>query len=198
MNPVYIFTVLLMIVGYLLGSINSSIIVSKAMGKDIREVGSGNAGLTNTLRSLGKGAALCVLLGDVLKSAVPVLAAKLLGFDLTTQLLVAFATILGHNYPIYFGFRGGKGILTTATVVCVISPLSLLILLVAFILIVLIFRYVSLSSIICVLCFPVAFYFLVSKDPVQLILTIAIALLAVWRHHGNIKRLLNGTENKLF
>lgn len=198
MKPNLIFTLLFIVAGYLLGSINSALIVSKAMGKDIREEGSGNAGLTNTLRTFGKGAALCVLLGDIAKSALPVLGARLLGLDLAAQLLVGLSTILGHNYPLYFGFRGGKGILTTATVVCVVSPLTLLILLAAFVIIVLISRYVSLSSVLCVICFPIVYFFMVSKDPLELLLTIVIALFAVWRHRGNIKRLLKGTENKLF
>ena len=127
------------LVGYFIGSVNTSIIVSKVLGTDIRQHGSGNAGLTNTLRVLGAKAGILVILGDVLKGIIACYLGKyLLGalydFSNAGMLFGGLGAILGHNFPIYFGFKGGKGILTTASIVAVIDIKIFLILFVVFLL----------------------------------------------------------------
>lgn len=142
------------IIGYLLGSINTAIIVGKLFYKtDVREHGSGNAGTTNTLRILGKGAAIAVLIGDFLKGVIACLIGRYLAGEIISEVfageyLGGLFAVLGHNWPVYFGFKGGKGVLTSFAVVLMFSPKSALVCLSAFIIIVALTRYVSLGSII--------------------------------------------------
>ena len=192
--------------GYLLGSVNSSIIVGKVLhGKDVREIGSGNAGATNTLRVFGKKAAILVLAGDILKGVLACLTGalidRLLAGQATDNLgigmyIAGFTVVVGHNWPIYFGFRGGKGVLTSAAVLMVFSPLPALCCLALFAVSVLIWKTVSLGSILAALSFPV--FAMLFREPVQLIVVGSLmAVLILARHHGNIRRLLAGTETKI-
>ncbi len=190
-----LFYILAAITGYLLGSINSAVIISKCKGTDIRTVGSGNAGATNILRTFGKGAAALVFLIDILKGVVAVLLCRLL-FDEYACYLGGLCAVLGHNYPLYFGFRGGKGIVTSLAVMLVVSPTLALISFAVGILIIAVTRYVSLGSIVGSLLFFVLALFGDYDIWFQIFAGI-ISLLAVYRHRENIKRLVKGTERKL-
>lgn len=185
--------------GYLLGSVNSSIITGRLLyGKDVREMGSGNAGATNTLRSLGKKAAALVLVGDVLKGVLACLIGGWLVGEWPAGVALGaavggFFAVLGHNWPVFFGFRGGKGVLTSAAVLMMMAPIPALCALAVFILALLLWKTVSLGSILAAATFPV--FVLLFREPVQLIVVgCLLAVLIILRHSGNIKRLLNGTE----
>ncbi|PYG89718.1 glycerol-3-phosphate acyltransferase PlsY [Ruminiclostridium sufflavum DSM 19573] len=202
---------LVLITGYLLGSLNTSIIVGKCYGVDIRKHGSGNAGMTNTLRNLGKTAAALVVLGDILKGVLSFIIGNLivdsgamvsiLGSHLPAAAGVGgmfggIAAIAGHNWPLYFGFKGGKGILTSFSVVMMMDWQLGIMLLGLFLIVVIISRYVSLSSIIACAVFPAAAY-IKGNGTVFTVFALIVALLAISRHHANIKRLINGTEPKI-
>ncbi len=192
----YIFII---IVAYLIGSINLSIILSKKMtGTDIRTQGSGNAGATNTLRTMGKKAAVIVLLFDILKGVAVVLMARLMsGLSLDPVLFVqlaAIAVILGHNFPIYYGFKGGKGVATSLGVITVLNPMIGVICLVFAVVIMVITKMVSLGCILAAVLYPILILFL---DHQYFIFALIIAVLLIFRHRSNIKRILSGDENKL-
>ncbi len=189
------------ITGYLLGSLNSSLLVGKAYGIDIRKHGSGNAGTTNALRTLGKKAAVFVLLGDALKGIL----AYLIGYIICYRacglvdlggMLSGTAAIFGHIWPLYFGFKGGKGVLTSLAVLIMIDWPIAIALLAVFVVIVFISKYVSLGSVIAAALFPLMAVFL-GRDIKTVIFSGVIALLIVIKHHTNIKRLLKGTESKI-
>jgi len=181
--------------GYLLGSLNTSLIVGKFYSTDVRKHGSGNAGMTNTLRTLGKKAALFVILGDVLKGILAYISGCYIYGDQTGGLLGGTACILGHIWPVFFGFKGGKGVLTAFAVLLMFDlPIALGLFLV-FILIVLLTRYVSLGSITAAILFPVIAAVL-GRDAQTLVFSSIIAALVILKHHANIRRLLNGTESK--
>lgn len=191
------------VVGYALGSVNSSVLVGKFYSTDVRTKGSKNAGLTNTLRVLGKKAALMVLVGDILKGVIAVLLGLLFkkwsdGTAISDLFGVAAGTfaVIGHNWPLYFGFKGGKGILTTATVIFMLDWKIGLIVLTLFIIIVAIFQYVSLGSIIGAVAVPVIALAL-GHSAGFIIFMVFLAALAIYRHKANIIRLVNGNENKL-
>ena len=183
------------LVGYLLGSLNSSLIVGKFYEVDVRQHGSGNAGTTNTLRILGKKAALLVLLGDVAKGVI----ACLIGMAIaggTGVMAAGTAAIIGHNWPVYFGFKGGKGALTSMAVLLMMDWKIALVVLGIFAILVGLTRYVSLGSIVGAVMFPVIAAFF-GKDPVFIGFAVIIGALIIFRHHTNISRLLGGTESKL-
>jgi len=195
--------ILCAVIGYAIGSLNSSILVGKIFGTDVRTQGSKNAGLTNTLRVLGKKAAILVLVGDILKGVIAVLLGLLLkkwaGESSLGELFSVMAgtfAVIGHNWPVYFGFKGGKGILTTATVIFMLDWRIGLIVLALFIIIVAIFRFVSLGSILGTVAVPVVAIAL-GHSVVFILFMIFLAALAVYRHKANIVRLVNGNENKL-
>ncbi len=199
----YIAAAIAGVIAYLLGSINSSILVGRLFGvKDIRQHGSGNAGATNTLRTIGKKAAALVFAGDVLKGVIAVLIAKLAAFLLHTDgtiavFAAALLAVLGHNYPLYFGFKGGKGIATSAAVILMIDPLLGICVFVFALLVMLITRYVSVGSMAAATAFPVAVAIWRHDNVPYLIFAVALGLLAIFRHKENIKRLVKGTESKL-
>ncbi len=192
--------------GYLLGSINTSVIVARLHGENITSRGSKSAGLTNALRVLGKRAAAIVLAGDVLKGVVACLVGVYLGVyvqtggarDCVSLLAAGAGAVLGHNWPVYFGFKGGKGMLTAAAVMFVVDWVMTLICLGAFVGIVASTRYVSLGTISATLLF-VAFSFLpLFGHTIYFgIFSLLLALVIVARHGANVQRLLSGTENKL-
>lgn len=187
------------VIGYLLGSISSSTIISRWFAKiDIREHGSGNAGATNTLRVLGTRWAIVVLLIDVLKGVLAVIIAWKLG---PGHEWVAYASglaaIVGHNWPIFFGFRGGKGIATTIGVLLMVAPIATLIAGAAAILVIAVTRYVSLGSLILTVAVPIIVA-LMHGSTAKIIFGVALALLSIWRHQKNIGRLIRGQEHRIF
>lgn len=204
---------LVLIISYLIGSINFSIIISKKMaGFDVREKGSGNAGTTNVLRSVGKKAALLTLICDVLKGVVPVLIAILIGkivnaFGMEIRIdylaeVAGIATIIGHTFPIFFGFKGGKGVASSLGLLLIINWQVGLICLVFALLIMIATRMVSAGSVTAAILFPVLIifgvgsqYFIIPGN--YIIFSIALALIVIFNHRSNIKRILSGTENKL-
>ena len=197
------------IIAYLLGSIIFSVIISKKMaGFDVREKGSGNAGTTNVLRTVGKKASILTLLGDVLKGVVALLVAYIAGLivkeGVDKALLVQLAclsVILGHTFPIFFGFKGGKGIATALGVLLMTNWNIGLICLVFALILMILTRMVSLGSIAAAILFPVLITFMPHNaylvDGNYIIYSIILAILVVFNHRENVKRLLNGTENKL-
>lgn len=195
--------ILVGVVGYLLGSANTSLIVGKFYGVDVRRYGSGNAGVTNTLRTLGKTAALFVLLGDILKGVI----AALIGLWVLGSvehigqlgvMIGGIAAILGHNWPVYFGFKGGKGVLTAISVVMMMDPRIGLLLLGVFIIVVAITRYVSLGSITGAVLFPFLSLMPVFGHSLVFVFFAAfVGALVIYRHKSNIQRLVSGTEPKL-
>jgi glycerol-3-phosphate acyltransferase PlsY len=191
-----IFYILSGIAGYLVGSINTSIIVGKAYGLDIRSKGSGNAGMTNTLRTLGKKAAVFVLAGDVLKGVIAYFIGYLITGAVIGGIISGGAAVIGHNWPVYFGFKGGKGALTSITVLFLIDWRISLIALIFFIFIVFITKFVSLGSILAAMIIPVLV--ILFKGNIELLIfSIILACMTVIKHKTNIKRLLDGTESKL-
>ena len=189
------------LIPYLLGSINFAVIISsKAYKDDVRTHGSGNAGMTNMLRTYGKKAAALTLGGDSLKAVV----AALVGYFMMGLLgayIAGFFCILGHMFPIFFKFRGGKGVVTAATSVLMCNPLVFLILLVIFVAIVYVSRFISLGSVMCVLLYPMILSgvdtVLIGGSGIYMIFAVLTTVLVVLKHKDNIKRLLEGKENKL-
>jgi acyl phosphate:glycerol-3-phosphate acyltransferase len=192
--------------GYLLGSLNASVIVGKIYGKDIRSHGSRSAGLTNTLRALGKSAAVFVLAGDILKGVVACLIGLRLGVyvhsgaatDCVSLLAAGAGAVIGHNWPVYFGFRGGKGVLTGVAVLFMFDWAMALICLGVFVVIVALTRYVSLGNI-CATAFFAAISFMPVFGHTHYFHAFALlmALIIIFKHRENMQRLLSGTENKL-
>jgi acyl phosphate:glycerol-3-phosphate acyltransferase len=190
--------ILLILLSYCLGSISFSYLLTKLLrNEDVRNHGSGNAGATNTLRVLGKGPAIAVLLLDSLKGILAVLVPLWLGVSPTLSILSGFAAVIGHNYPVFFGFKGGKGVATTIGVFAAVSFFPSLIAGIIAIIAIWITRFVSLGSIIFLVLTPFFMLYHFSL-PLNAILTAAIiSTVSVWRHRGNIYRLLNGTERKI-
>ena len=190
------------IIAYLLGSISTSILVSKFMGgTDIRNHGSGNAGATNTLRVLGKKAAILVVIGDGLKGVIAVLIARMLDslFAVESgiaQYIAAVTVVVGHVFPLYFGFKGGKGIMTSIAVVFTLSPAIGTILVTIFVILVICFNYISLASVVSALCYPFFVWFLCYGNNEFLVSAVITAIIAIAKHHTNISRLIEGTEPK--
>jgi glycerol-3-phosphate acyltransferase PlsY len=188
-------------IAYLIGSLSFAVIVSRVFGlADPRTYGSKNPGATNVLRSGHKGAAILTLAFDALKGYVPVWLALLLapryGFGETTIGFVGLAAFMGHLWPVFFRFEGGKGVATAAGVLMAFNPWLGLATLLTWVIIAGFFRYSSLASITAALFAP--FYQLLIWEPSPLALAIAVmSLLLVWRHSGNIRKLLAGTESKL-
>jgi len=210
----FIFKVVLSILitvafSYLIGSLNSSIIIVKLWKKvDIREYGSKSAGLTNTHRVFGKGPALATLLSDLAKGVIAVLLcrgiASLFGvYDdtLIVGYIAGISAMLGHIFPLYYGFKGGKGVLVAATTLLAIDPLTFCIVIPFFILILFLTRYVSVSSISAAIVYPIITFITQSARDFHNPLTNAsfallIALIIIYMHRANIERLKNGTENR--
>ena len=204
--------IIIAIIAYLIGSINFSIILSKRMaGFDIREKGSGNAGTTNMLRAVGKKAAVITLICDILKGVVSILIAVLAGKiikNLDNALLVQLAgifVIIGHTFPIFFKFKGGKGIATSLGVLLMTNWQIGLICLVFALVLIALTRMVSVGSIAAGILFPVLVAFIDQNYIVPtsnsnwsyLVFSIIIALLVIFNHRANVQRILNGTENKI-
>ncbi|CAG7658347.1 glycerol-3-phosphate 1-O-acyltransferase PlsY [Paenibacillus allorhizosphaerae] len=189
--------------GYLLGSLNTAVIVGKIYGKDIRSHGSKSAGLTNTLRVLGKSAAVFVLAGDILKGIIACFIGLFLGVyfysgDCVSLLAAGAGAVIGHNWPVYFGFKGGKGALTAVAVLFMVDWGMALLCLGFFVIIVASTRYVSLGTISATMLFAAISFIPVFGHTLYFyIFACLMAFTVIFRHTGNIKRLLSGTESKL-
>jgi glycerol-3-phosphate acyltransferase PlsY len=182
------------VAAYLLGSISFGILISRMFGlPDPRTVGSGNPGATNVLRSGKKLAALLTLLGDAFKGWFPVWLALQSGMLMWVVSWVGFAVFLGHLYPLYYRFKGGKGVATALGVLLALSGWLGLAVLVVWIVVFAIWRYSSLAAIVAALLAPVVAYFLLPYQD-YLLLTLVITVLLIWRHRSNIQKLLAGTE----
>ena len=189
--------ILLIVGGYLAGSVPTGVILAKLFSrKDIRQEGSGNIGATNVYRVLGARLGVLTLAGDVLKGAIPVLLARtLLGDDLWIA-AVALSTFLGHLYPLFLRFRGGKGVATALGIFLVIAPLAVACGAGVFVLVVLIWRYVSVASLAASALMPV-FLGIAGYSSVYAGLGLIVGCLIFFRHRDNIKRLRDGVEKKI-
>lgn len=241
---IWIFSLITAVIAYLLGSINSGIIISKLIsGKDIRQSGSGNAGATNMLRTHGKKAGILTLLCDMLKGVIAVLVALLIGFIVKNNInppdyldtmesmitptlfgksitdfqlgwvlpnfkyIAGLFVVLGHIFPIFFGFKGGKGIATSGAVVLMLNWKIGLVILVLALIIMAVTRYVSLGSVLSAAAYPVIscgyllgtgeFIGNTSVAVAQMIFSVVLAFICIYKHKANIKRLLAGEESKL-
>jgi acyl phosphate:glycerol-3-phosphate acyltransferase len=198
---------ILIVIAYLLGSVPSAVWVSKWMyGIDIREHGSGNAGATNTFRILGKQAGSAVMIADMMKGF---LAVKLSIFShyawtsepfVNLQIFLGLAAVIGHIFPIWAEFRGGKGIATLFGMILSIHPIVAISLVLVFVMMLMLTRYVSLSSIAASIAFPLLILFIFNAQAQELsyrLFAIATAFLVVLTHHKNISRLISGNESKV-
>ena len=191
---------------YLLGSVSFAIVVSKSLyHQDVRQFGSGNAGMTNILRTYGKKAAALTLAGDFLKGVAAVLISRLIfaamGVTLFDGAYVGgLFAILGHLYPVYFGFRGGKGILTSIGIIAVINPFVFLGLLIIGLPLIFLTKIVYVGSLAGAVCYPfltlLVDFWQGGVSWLDFSFSLVIALLVIWMHRSNVKRLLNGTENR--
>lgn len=199
--------IIALILAYLMGSIPSAVWIGKSLyGVDVREFGSGNAGATNTFRVLGKRAGFIVLFLDILKGWLAVVMAGFISEAPTgtsqfvdLQIVLGVAAVIGHIFPVFAGFRGGKGIATLFGVILAAHPLACLISLGVFILIFLIFRYVSLASISAAIAFPVSVITVFGGRvvPSMVIFSIMVAILVMITHQKNIERLIRREESKM-
>ena len=205
--------IIIAIIAYCIGSVNFSVIISKKMaGFDVREKGSGNAGSTNMLRSVGKKAAALTLVCDILKGVVAIIISIIMGNiiegankELLLQ-IAGIAVVIGHTFPIFFGFKGGKGVATSLGILLMSNWQIGLICLVFALVLMLLTRMVSLGSCGAAILFPVLTLFINDsytvltegkKGSTYLIYSIILAAIVLYNHRSNIKRLLNGTENKI-
>ncbi len=194
--PVTLIPIIWILGAYLLGSISFGILISKCFGlADPRTVGSGNPGATNVLRSGKKLAAFLTLLGDALKGWLPVWLALQSNMLMWVVSWVGIAVFLGHLYPIYFKFKGGKGVATALGVMVAMSPLLGLAAFVTWVIVFAFSRYASLASIVAALFVPLHSYYYLRPYEDYFLMLIVLSIMLIWRHRGNIEKLLNGTES---
>ena len=190
--------ILLIFSAYLLGSVSAAIIVCKTLGlSDPRTGGSGNPGTTNVMRLYGKKAAFLTLVGDIFKGIIPVLLAKVIVNSEFIIAICGLAAFLGHIFPIYFKFEGGKGVATLIGILFATHWLLGVSYIITWILTALIFRYSSLAALIAALPIPIYFYFIEHNNQYAISFAV-IAIILFWRHKPNIYNLLNGKENKIW
>jgi glycerol-3-phosphate acyltransferase PlsY len=188
---------LLPLFAYLLGSVSSAIVVARLFGlQDPRLVGSGNPGATNILRYGGKTAAIFTLAGDVLKGVIPVLAAHALKAEPAVMGLTLLAAFLGHLFPVFHGFKGGKGVATAAGALLALNGWVGLALIAIWLVTALTTRYSSLSGIVATLAAPLLVWGF-TREPLLIAATVVMGVILLWRHQANIKKLLAGTEPKI-
>ena len=205
--------ILMAIIAYLIGSVNFSVIISKKIaGFDVREKGSGNAGSTNMLRSVGKKAAAVTLLCDILKGVVAIIISVLVGNivkEANRELLLqvaGIAVVIGHTFPIFFGFKGGKGVATSLGILLMTNWQIGLICLVFAIVLIVLTRMVSLGSCAAAILFPVLTLFINNSYTIltegkngntYFVYSVILAIIVLYNHRSNIQRLMNGTENRI-
>ena len=187
---------LCLVIGYLFGSLNFAIIYSKLKGDDIRNHGSGNAGATNVLRTYGKVPAAVVFILDILKGVIAVLIARFTLGNSIYECSAALGAVIGHNFPVYYKFKGGKGVATSFAVLIALHWPTALIALLVFIVVVVMSKYVSLSSICASVGAIISSFAFFSINEFSIFCTV-IGLLCIYRHKANIGRLIAGNEHKL-
>lgn len=185
--------IILILFGYLLGSVPTGFILGWMAGVDVRKAGSGNVGATNVARVAGKRQGILTLIGDTAKGVVPVILALQMGANLTTTVMAGAAAFVGHLYPVFLKFRGGKGVATALGVFVALAPVAALVLILMFIAIALSSRIVSVGSIATAMAAPLILW-LFSYPPIVVGMAVFIAAAITLRHRSNIQRLLNGTE----
>ncbi len=188
--------IIVSVLSYIIGNISTSYLVAKyAADIDIRKYGSGNAGATNVLRTLGKKAGIAAFLGDILKGVIAVVLGRLIAGE-DGQIFAGLFVVIGHNWPIFLNFKGGKGIATTIGVMTAINPYIVAAIVPIGIVIIIITKYVSLASITGMIIFPITMLF--THQQIKLVLfSFLLSIMALYRHRTNIKRLMEGTESKL-
>ncbi|MBR5301779.1 MAG: glycerol-3-phosphate 1-O-acyltransferase PlsY [Clostridia bacterium] len=190
--------ILVIVIGYLLGSISTGVVLSKIFAKtDIRTQGSGNAGTTNMLRIMGRKMALFTFVGDILKGIIAVYIGKWLVGGELGGLLGALGAVLGHFYPLYFGFKGGKGIATSFGSLLFVFPIEAALAFTLFLILVYLTHYVSVGSVAAAAALPLLVVFTHFGEPHLWIITACMGASVIWRHRANIVRLMNHTESKL-
>lgn len=188
---------LLPVFAYLLGSVSSAIVIARLFGlTDPRQVGSGNPGATNILRYGGKKAAALTLAGDVLKGVIPVLVAHVLGAAPLILALTLLAAFLGHVFPVFHGFKGGKGVATAAGTLIALNGWVGLALIATWLVMAFTTRYSSLSAIVTTLASPLYVWWF-TREPVLIAATAVMGVMLLWRHRSNIQKLIAGTETKI-
>lgn len=185
--------ILLIVFAYVIGSVPSGYLLGKLRGVDVRAVGSGNVGATNVARAVGKSQGFITLIADAAKGYLPVLAALQLGQDSLTIALTAIAAFLGHLYPLFLKFQGGKGVATGFGALLALAPMAALVLVVVFALVAGATRIVSLGSLATAAAAPLSLW-LFHQPPVVVAMGFVLGAMVVIRHRGNIQRLLAGTE----
>lgn len=186
----------LTVIAYFFGAVPFGLLVAKSRGVDIREKGSGNIGATNVFRVIGKGWGIFTFVLDALKGFIPAFVFPLLGnVDPVYGVLFGITAILGHSFPVYLKFKGGKGVATSAGMLLGTAPLTVAVGLGVWIVTMVLSRYVSLASILAAASVGISVWFFDNHIVVNVALTI-IAVLVIWLHRANIKRLMNGTENR--
>ena len=187
---------LLVLFAYLLGSVPTGFILGSLAGVDVRKAGSGNVGATNVARVVGKRHGILTLVADIAKGVIPIAVAFSLGLTPTATALVGIAAFLGHLYPVFLRFQGGKGVATALGVFLGLAPWATLVLMAIFVLVLLATRVVSLSSMLAAAFAPIVFWFFF-HSPILTGTSLFIAVMIILRHRGNIQRLLLGTEPRL-
>jgi len=202
LENIYFLSVSALVIGYGFGCFSTAYVVGKVNHIDIRSYGSGNAGTTNAMRTLGKKAGIITYIGDVLKAVIPILLTRFLvlagnpDLDLLC-LLLGLGVVLGHNYPVWLKFKGGKGIAVTSGVFIAVVPNIAVFALILFVLVAVISKYISLASI-CAVLFAGTWMMIYYDFSIAYVFVIAgYIALALWQHRANIVRLLHGTENKI-
>jgi glycerol-3-phosphate acyltransferase PlsY len=190
-------TVLLAVAAYFFGAVPFGLLVAKTQGVDIREKGSGNIGATNVFRVVGKGWGIFTFTLDALKGFLPAFVFPLLGqVDPVYGVLFGFCAIIGHSFPVYLKFKGGKGVATSAGMLLGVAPLAVGVGFASWVLCMVLSRYVSLSSIVAAMVCAATVWVQGDKGLVVNVALTLLAVLVIWLHRANIKRLLNGTENR--
>ncbi len=188
---------LLIIIAYFIGSVSAAIISCKLLNEvDPRTVGSKNPGATNVLRHAGKKAALFTLAGDLLKGLIPVAIGHAFGLDWQWLGLIGLAAFLGHLYPVYYGFKGGKGVATALGVFIGLQPIVGIVVVITWLVSALVFNVSSLSALIATLLAPLYFFWVTDSLPLFIILIVMTGFI-YWRHRSNIVEIINGTEDKI-
>lgn len=189
-------TSIAILIAYLFGSLSTAIVVCKLMNlPDPRTEGSRNPGATNVLRIGGKRAAIITLIGDVFKGVIPVLAARFYGFDTLSLSMIALAAFLGHLYPIFFRFEGGKGVATAFGCIVALNGIMGLLLVLTWAIIAFITRYSSLAALITAILCPLYMWYFTNMD--YTVMAVIITAFLIYRHTSNIRKLWQGTESKI-